>query len=107
MRLDRDKAAILTKAKTRRDFSFHPTDTARVFERNEMDAPPAVPSPPVDWIRATAAARRLGIPGREVFRAEIGRLNIRSQRLGKSGILFVAASDVERAAQQLAMGGAT
>jgi len=67
---------------------------------------PNAPSPPLEWVKAHEARRRLGIPGRALFESEIatGRLGLRWCRLGKRQMLMVAEVDVQRAAHQLAQG---
>lgn len=71
----------------------------------EVPRPP--PLPVSRWLRLSEAAARVGIPPR-LLRSDIeaGRAALRTQVLGKRGLLFVAAEDADALRFRLEQGGA-
>lgn len=62
--------------------------------------------PPLRWERATDAARRLGFPSADLLQSElaVGRVPVRSARLGKRSMLYLCAADVDMLGALLAAG---
>lgn len=63
--------------------------------------------PPVrNWERLNNAAQRIGVPA-DILRADItaGKADVRMQRMGKRGLVFLASNDVDALQAQLAWGG--
>jgi len=68
-----------------------------------MDQVPRVPKPPVNrWERAGVAAQRIGIPPRLLLsQIEAGLADVRCARLGRRGLVHLAANDVDQLASRL------
>lgn len=72
-----------------------------------MLATPVPFVPPVTkWERLAQAAARVGLPSADLLRSElsVAGSQIRAARVGKRGLLLVAANDIDAYARRLAAG---